>query len=138
MWRRWRTRSYAGWPSLLVAGLCFIVPAVAIVWLVAWGDVTDGALPLLGGVLAVGQFTPGPVITTATFVGYLLARIVGALVATNGHPLPAFVFRALTAPLLARLRQDPMLRGALAALWRWRGNSVWLVVGGAIGGWVAA
>ncbi len=306
----------AGWPGLLVAGLCFIVPATAIVWLIAWSYVTYGTLPQVSGLLAgvkpvvlavvaqalwgfartalssamtlavavvagvalvlgvhefivlaaaaaitmldarvtrggnlwersapvfaptflfgaaaaipalvavslgklflvflkaggllfgsgyvllaflrtdlvvrlgwltesqlldaiaVGQFTPGPVFTTATFVGYVLAGNAGALVATVGIFLPAFVFVALTAPLLARLRHDPTLRAALSglnaaslalmavvcvplateafarpviavplflaalvALVHWRVNPVWLVLGGAIMGWIAA
>ena len=125
--------------------------------------------------IAVGQLTPGPVFTTATFVGYLLAGNAGALVATVAIFLPAFVFVALTAPILARLRHDPALRAALTglnaaslalmaavcvplatqafarpviavplfllafvALVHWRVNSAWLVLGGALVGWVAS
>jgi chromate transporter len=124
--------------------------------------------------IAVGQFTPGPLFTTATFVGYQLAGHAGALVATAGIFLPAFLFVALTAPMVHRLRDLPSARAALgglnvaslalmaaatapiardafaqpwlsvplfaaalAALIKWRVNSAWLVLGGAVIGWLA-
>ncbi len=57
--------------------------------------------------VAVGQFTPGPVSSTATFIGYLLRGPAGAAVATLGMFAPAFVFVALSGPLVPRIRRSP-------------------------------
>lgn len=56
--------------------------------------------------IAIGQFTPGPLFTTATFIGYVLAGPAAACLATTGMFLPAFVFVAASAPLIAKLRQS--------------------------------
>jgi chromate transporter len=120
--------------------------------------------------VAVGQVTPGPVFTTATFIGYILRGPKGAAVATLGIFLPAFFFVAVSGPLVPRLRRSPtagaVLDGVTTAslalmavvawqlgrsalvnftavivcvvsavlLVRWRVNSAWLVVGGAVVG----
>lgn len=123
--------------------------------------------------IAIGQVTPGPVFTTATFIGYVLAGPSGALIATLGIFLPAFLFVALSGPLVPFLRRSPIARAFLDGLnvaslalmavvtWqlgraaiidlitvalaivsavmliRFRLNSVWLVLGGAIIGLIA-
>jgi len=63
--------------------------------------------------IAVGQFTPGPVFTTATFIGYILAGVPGALIATVAIFLPSFVFVALVYPLVPRLRRSQLTRDLL-------------------------
>jgi chromate transporter len=118
--------------------------------------------------IAVGQVTPGPVFTSATFIGYLLAGLPGALLATAGIFLPSFILVALVGPLIPRIRQSAVagafLDGVIVAslalmvvvtwhlgreaiidlptallamvsavlLMRFRWNSLWLVLGGAI------
>jgi len=57
--------------------------------------------------VAIGQVTPGPVFTTATFIGYVLSEIPGAALATVGIFLPAFFFVAISGPLVPRLRRSP-------------------------------
>lgn len=74
--------------------------------------------------IAIGQITPGPVSTTATVVGYIVAGLPGAFAATFGIFLPSFVLVILTAPLIPRMRRsrfmsaflDGVNAGVIAAL----------------------
>lgn len=63
--------------------------------------------------VAIGQVTPGPVFTTATFIGFVLAGVPGALCATVGIFLPSFIFVAISNPLIPRLRNSAWASGML-------------------------
>jgi chromate transporter len=69
--------------------------------------------------IAIGQVTPGPLFTTATFIGYLTGGVPGAVLATLGIFLPGFIFVAISNPIIPRLRQSPwagsLLDGVIAA-----------------------
>lgn len=69
--------------------------------------------------IAIGQITPGPLFTSATFIGYLLGGLPGALVATLGIFLPSYVFVAISNPIIPKLRNSPwvgsMLDGVIVA-----------------------
>jgi chromate transporter len=66
--------------------------------------------------ISVGQFTPGPLFVTATFIGYILGGPQTALVATVAIFLPAFVLVAVIEPFVPRLRQSRLVGGFLAGL----------------------
>ncbi len=66
--------------------------------------------------IAIGQLTPGPVFTTATFLGYLMAGVPGAVVATVGIFLPALVLVGVAHPFLPRIRASASLTAAIDGL----------------------
>ena len=61
--------------------------------------------------VAIGMISPGPVVITATFVGYLVAGFWGSVAATVGIFLPSFILVLVAAPLLARHRSNPNVQG---------------------------
>lgn len=83
-------------------------------------DVVNGFGWLTGRQLldavAIGQLTPGPVSTTVAVVGYIVAGLPGAVVATIGIFLPSFVLVILTAPLIPKMRQSKFLGGFLSGV----------------------
>lgn len=66
--------------------------------------------------IAIGQLTPGPVLTTSTAVGYIVAGLPGAIAATVGIFLPSFVLVMLTAPLIPRMRRSQVMAAFLAGV----------------------
>ncbi len=130
--------------------------------------------------IAIGQFTPGPVLSTSTFIGYVVGAaggvgaVPGAAVATLGIFLPSFVFVLILNPLIPKLRQSVWLSAfldavnaaavalmlavtiqlgvdvlvswpawviaglAAVAVLRFRVNAAWIVLGGALFGWLLA
>jgi chromate transporter len=79
-------------------------------FVVRFGWLTD---PQLMDAVAVGQVTPGPLFTTATFIGYILGGTPGALLATLGIFLPSFFFVAVSNPLIPRMRRSAWVGGFL-------------------------
>lgn len=90
--------------------------------------------------VAVGQFTPGPLFTTATFIGYILAGIPGAAVATLGIFLPGFVLVAVSGPLVPKIRRSPtagaVLDGVVVGSLALMGVVTWQLGRAAISDWL--
>jgi len=63
--------------------------------------------------IAVGQFTPGPLLSTATFIGYILLGVPGAVVSTGAIFLPSFIFVLAVGPFVPRLRKSDVMKGFL-------------------------
>jgi chromate transporter len=108
--------------------------------------------------IAVGQVTPGPLLTAATFIGYVLGArnfgggvpggVAGGVLATVAIFLPSFLFIAVLGPVLPRIRRSPWARGALDGMNAavvslilvvtvWLGRSAILASGGGID-WLSA
>jgi chromate transporter len=92
--------------------------------------------------VAVGMISPGPVVITATFVGYLVAGFWGSLVATVGIFLPSFIFVLVAAPILARHGKNPNVQGFVRGAY---GAAIGTILGAcillgriAIGDWLTA
>ena len=92
--------------------------------------------------VAIGMMSPGPVVITATFVGYLVAGFWGSLVSTVGIFLPSFLIVLIVAPLLARHRKNPnvqgFVKGAYAAAIGTILGACFLLGKVAIGDWLTA
>jgi chromate transporter len=92
--------------------------------------------------VAVGMMSPGPVVITATFVGYLVGGFWGSLVATFGIFFPSFIFILVAAPLLARHGKNPDVQGFVRGAY---GAAIGTILGAcillgriAIGDWLTA
>ncbi len=148
-WRRLRGALSVGWFPMLNPSLIAILPAITsqASWVTVLGIFLKIGATIYGGgyvllaflqpelverthwltsqqlldAIAIGQVTPGPLFTTATFIGYLLAGHLGAIAATVGIFLPGFVFVALVTPLVPQLRRSiwagSWLDGVNAGAW---------------------
>ena len=92
--------------------------------------------------VAIGMMSPGPVVITATFVGYLLDGVKGALAATAGIFAPPILFTVLATPVLLRYHQRPriagFIRGVGVTVVGVLAGTTWLVAKDAIGDWLTA
>lgn len=99
--------------GLVVFGSGYVLVAFLGSEFVAPGYITEQELL---DAIAIGQLTPGPLFTTATFIGYLLAGVPGAIVATIGIFLPALLLVGVAHPFLPRIRASANLSAAIDGL----------------------
>lgn len=178
----WLAQATAAAPAVWQLGLFFLLVGsilygsgyVLVAFLEGWLVHDFGWLTQqqLLDAIAIGQFTPGPVLTTSTFIGYMLGGAAGAVVSTAAIFTPSFLFVLMLNPWVPRMRESPWTAAfldavnasavglmaavivslgvttltswqawliALAAavlLLRWRVSAPWLVLGGAVLGWL--
>ncbi|HZZ22500.1 MAG TPA: chromate efflux transporter [Roseiarcus sp.] len=125
--------------SLTFGSGLVIVPFLeqGLVWDYGWLDQRQFLIAV-----AIGMISPGPVVITATFVGYLVAGFWGSLVSTVGIFLPSFILVLIAAPILARHRGNANVQGFVKGAY---GAAIGTILGAcvllgriAIGDWLTA
>src|SRR5437899_2949498 len=117
-----------GWWGALLGGICFVLPAFAIMLALTVAYAALGVSPLVRGALygltaqefidglALGQFTPGPILMVAAYVGYKVAGVAGAAVAAGAAFLPSFVMMLAILPAFDRVRTYTWTRAVLRGM----------------------
>ncbi len=100
-----------GWWGGLLAGLCFVLPGFGVLLALTLGYAALGVTPI-----ALGQFTPGPILMVAAYVGYKVGGIAGAVVGGAAAFLPSFVMMLAILPVFDRVRKLVWTRAALRGI----------------------